>query len=169
VVIHLNVCRTVNFLVDLLERSERSKGRQGASSSSGHGDADGNAVVPGSQSGSEDGHEFEAVVDILHRLAPLREVELTLHRRISDAGPGARKYERTRAAEVSLRAGVCWRTAILGGLGAAGKTASANAELKSAAQTLHACAADIERLCMHPRTERVLRRHGICLEEQPGL
>lgn len=152
-VIHLNLIRSVNFILDLL---------------------------PGAPSPHEPA-EVSRVGDSLlrhfrMRLSPLRQVELILVHRLSadDQARAAVNVEEAtpwyygRASEVSIRGGSGWK-ALLRRKWNASQAVARPDELDKARQILHACRQDIAELWGHPDVQRGLEAEGVVLRDQSGL
>ncbi|KAF8716015.1 hypothetical protein AX14_012498 [Amanita brunnescens Koide BX004] len=146
-VIHLNLVRSVNFILNLLNDSARSP-RESSTQS------------PGQRNGPR---------RYLIRLAPLRHVEESLAKKISGLvhGPHTEKtihYHPSRASEVELRPGSGWK-----GLFKLKRQADTNDTDDSNRRILAACADDILRLWADPAVQECLASNDIVLEDQPGF
>ncbi len=147
-VIHLNLVRSVNFILNLLNDSARSP-RDSTSTQS---------------SGQRDGPRRH-----LLRLAPLRHVEESLAKKISGSVHGLHTektvhYHPSRPSEVELRSGSGWK-----GLFKLKRQADTNDTDDSNRRILAACADDILHMWADPAVRECLASNDIVLEDQPGL
>ena len=145
-VIHLNLVRSVNFILNTL-----SDGTKGNRESSPH------------SSGQWDGLRRHLI-----RLAPLRHVEESLTKKISGTmcqsnGEKTIHYHPSRAPEVELRSGLGWK-----GLFKVKRQSDSNVD-DSNRRILAACADDILGLWNDPSVQECLAVNSIVLEDQPGL
>ncbi|GBE87528.1 G-protein alpha subunit [Sparassis crispa] len=150
-VIHLNLVRSVNFILDLL--------RGGTSSGS-------NRFSPPAS--------LDDLRPLRMRLSPLRQVEIILVKRLSvdntsrDAAgiDDSTPWYYGRASEVSIRSGSGWKALLCRHRQQLNSHAD---ELVSARQVLDACRDDIVTLWSNPTVHAGLRGEGVCLQEQSGF
>ncbi|KAG6917766.1 hypothetical protein DXG01_001171 [Tephrocybe rancida] len=149
-IIHLNLVRSINFILNLLADSSRE----------------------------HSSHQplYDTLSGDLRRLciglAPLREVEASLTRGLSGTSPilpDGPYYNPNRASEVAIRSSAGWKAFLMGRRRA--ETASRSADRSDAAdrRILAACAEDMSRLWQDPSVQDWLRGREISLHEQPGL
>ena len=161
-VIHLNLIRSVNFILDLLPGGPTS---QHESSSRHSRQLSENALVDDS-----------LLRHFRMRLSPLRQVELILVQRLSADDPSraavnveeAMPWYYGRASEVSIRGGTGWK-ALLRRKWNASQVVSRPDELDKARQILHACRQDIAELWGHSDVQQGLEAEGVVLRDQSGL
>ncbi|KAJ7800319.1 guanine nucleotide binding protein, alpha subunit [Mycena olivaceomarginata] len=157
-VIHLNLVRSVNFVLGLLEIRHPS------------------TYSPDAQPTSPDGALSGQLRRLSISLAPLRQVEETLSNRIAGSRPPedsseADRYHPAKASEISLRSGSGW-TAFLRfrrGSTSAGPDRNEKAEELQTRRILSACAQDIMTLWAAPEVQQGLREREIVLQEQSGF
>lgn len=153
-VIHLNLIRSVNFILDLLT-PEREWSLSNAD--------------PNLPSG-------DYLRPLRMRLSPLRQVEVILVQRLSGNDPsrGALNVEEAtpwyygRASEVSIRSGSGWKS-LLRRKRNSRTVDNRPDELDNARQILHSCREDIVNLWTDPVIQTGLRDEGVSLQEQSGL
>ncbi|RDB16032.1 Guanine nucleotide-binding protein subunit alpha [Hypsizygus marmoreus] len=152
-IIHLNLVRSVNFILNFL-----------ASSLPGARDSASRQTLSDSLSGE--------LRRLCIRLAPLREVEASLTKTISGAASfspsDTPSYNPAKASEVAIRSTSGWRSMLKvrrqsNGFKNVQKTSDANR------RTLAACAEDIISLWNDPIVQNVLWEREISLQEQPGF
>ncbi|KAI0937522.1 hypothetical protein AcV5_000338 [Taiwanofungus camphoratus] len=159
-VIHLNLIRSVNFILDLLSGGSRSRVNSVLS----------DVTRLSSQS------PYDELRRLRVRLSPLRQVELILVQRLSadDPSRGALDIEKVtpwyygRASEVSIRGGSGWK-ALLHRRWLPTQVESRPDELDNARQILDACREDIVELWADPSVRAGLKEEGVSLEEQAGF
>ncbi|KAJ6499584.1 guanine nucleotide binding protein, alpha subunit [Mycena vitilis] len=156
-VIHLNLVRSVNFVLGLLEIR--------------HPSTYGGNDQPMSPDSALSGQLRRLSIS----LAPLRQVEETLSNRIAGSRPPeesseADRYHPSKASEISLRSGSGW-TAFLRFRRGSTSMADRNekAEELQTRRILSACAGDIMRLWAAPEVQQGLHDREIVLEEQSGF
>ncbi|KAJ7660034.1 guanine nucleotide binding protein, alpha subunit [Mycena rosella] len=155
-VIHLNLVRSVNFVLGLLEirhPSTYSHDQQPTSSDS-----------------PLSGHLRRLSLS----LAPLRQVEESLSNRIAGSRPPediseADRYNPAKASEISLRSGSGWTAFLRFRRGSTSTDRNDKAEETQTRRILSACAADIMTLWAAPEVQQGLRDREITLQEQSGL
>ncbi|GLB39277.1 putative G protein alpha subunit [Lyophyllum shimeji] len=150
-IIHLNLVRSINFIVNFLQSAPR--------------DFSSHQPLYNSLSGE--------LRRLCIGLAPLREVEASLTRGISGASSSpintdAPAYNPAKASEVAVRASTGWKGLLLGrkqaeGGSSVGKADDANRRI------LAACAEDMTRLWKDPVVKKALRSREISLQDQPGF
>ncbi|KAJ7669001.1 guanine nucleotide binding protein, alpha subunit [Mycena rosella] len=154
-VIHLNLVRSVNFVLGLLEirhPSTYSHDQQPTSSDS-----------------PLSGHLRRLSLS----LAPLRQVEESLSNRIAGSRPPediseADRYDPAKASEISLRSGSGWTAFLRFRRGSTSTDRNDKAEEMQTRRILSACAADIMTLWAAPEVQQGLRDREITLQEQSG-
>ncbi|KAJ7637070.1 guanine nucleotide binding protein, alpha subunit [Roridomyces roridus] len=163
-VIHLNLVRSVNFILGLLEIRHPST-YSGA-----------RPRKPSTPDNALSGQLRRLSIS----LAPLRQVEESLSNRIAGSRPieeytdssEADRYHPAKASEISLRSGAGW-TAFLrfrhGGSTSFDRTEKADSEDLQNRRILSACAGDIMTLWAAPEVQRGLKDREITLEEQSGF
>ncbi|KAK7018993.1 guanine nucleotide binding protein, alpha subunit [Favolaschia claudopus] len=156
-VIHLNLIRSVNFVLSLLEIRHPSTY---------HGDA------PTSPDGALSGPLRRLSIS----LAPLRQVEETLSNRIAGSRPPeeqrseAERYHPAKASEISLRSGSGWTAFLRFRRGSTSATdRNEKAEELQTRRILNACAHDIMTLWAAPEVQQGLKDRDIVLQEQSGF
>ncbi|KAH6909516.1 guanine nucleotide binding protein, alpha subunit [Coprinopsis sp. MPI-PUGE-AT-0042] len=146
-VIHLNLVRSVNFILNLLQSSQPS-------------DAD-------EQQASAEHRKLAA------RLAPLRQVEATLCKALSgSSSTSPLNLSPLKASAMEYPSGYSWKKAITGrrsGSSGSAGLVGATSEFGQAARILAACGEDIVRLWEDLTVRNLLRAADIALEEQPGF
>ena len=199
VVVHLNLVRSVNFILDILSNpahaaagsnsTYRPSGSSDLSAGAGSASAGfGNEASP--VAGSFAGHRSSAVPPAggesagVRRyklaLSPLRQVEMILARQlsahevgqpVSPAAAATATADGTRAPDVAVRGGRGWMTMLLKRRAqqADEREARGVEELKDARRILDACKTDIVRLWESPGVRAALRDAGVELQEQSGL
>ncbi|KAF7374477.1 Kinase-like protein [Mycena sanguinolenta] len=156
-VIHLNLVRSVNFVLGLLEIRHPSTY---------NGDAQ-----PISPDDALNGQLRRLSIS----LAPLRQVEETLSNRIAGSRPPEDSRERDRyhpakAPEISLRSGSGWTTFLRFWRGSSSMPdGKEKAEELQTRRILSACAEDIMTLWAAPEVQQGLKDREIVLQEQSGL
>ncbi|KAF7972800.1 hypothetical protein HWV62_16980 [Athelia sp. TMB] len=160
-IIHLNLVRSVNFVLDLLEdptpiRSSSSAGRPMSSRNS-------QPLSPTM------GGPSTTLRALKMRLAPLRHVETTLNRFICapEVMEGATRYKMDRAAEVSVPAGSGWKSLLK--LRRDRRDGRSADELENAQRVVEACKDDIVALWGDATIRSGLRQHQVQLEDQSGF
>ncbi|KAG6829074.1 hypothetical protein H0H92_005785 [Tricholoma furcatifolium] len=149
-IIHLNLVRSVNFILNSLA------GRSGDSSFQ---------------------HLYDSGLSgdlqrLCMGLAPLREVEVSLTRCLSGAtsalsdGP---TYNPDKASEVAIRSSTGWKDFLMGRRKADSGSRTAGRLDDTDRRILAACAEDMTKLWNDPSVQEWLRSHEIFLQEQPGL
>jgi guanine nucleotide-binding protein subunit alpha len=152
-VVHLNLVRTVNFVLSLLEIRHPTSYSPDAEPATPH-------------------NAFTAQLrELLISLAPLREVEDILSDWIMSSRPPeesleADRYHPVKVSEISVRSQTAW-TAFLRSRCEPDRTEQAE-ELQTR-QTLSACAGDIMTLWATPEVQQVLKDREIVLQDQAGL
>ncbi|KAF7289911.1 hypothetical protein MIND_01366000 [Mycena indigotica] len=149
-VIHLNLVRSVNFVLGLLELR--------------HNDGGTSPVLSGS------------LRRLSFSLAPLRQVEESLSSRIAGARSieeqsEAERYNPAKASEISVRSGVGWTAFLRFRRGSvdSGRAASEKSEEMQIRRILSACATDIAALWASEDVQQGLRDRDIILQEQSGF
>ena len=154
-VIHLNLVRSVNFILNFL-----------AGGFSGLRDS---ALVKQEHQPAY-GIMTAELRKLCARLAPLRQVEESLSKALSGSSDKGQRYNPAKAPEVSIPSGSGWKKAL-----AARRSEESNVsragELDDGRnrRILAACGEDIARLWNDPTVQHSLRSADIALEEQPGL
>ncbi|KAK2465615.1 hypothetical protein APHAL10511_002507 [Amanita phalloides] len=149
-VIQLNLVRSVNFILNLL--NDNCKHRRESATAT--------------QSRQRDGPRRHLI-----RLAPLRHVEDSLTKKISGSPRNSRAQEKTihyhpsKASEIELRSGSGWK----GLFKLKRQTDIADADDGSNRRILAACADDIFRMWADPAVRQCLATNDIVLEDQPGF
>ncbi|KAF7300687.1 hypothetical protein HMN09_00954400 [Mycena chlorophos] len=155
-VIHLNLVRSVNFILGLLELRHNG---------SDPGGPPGSPVLSGK------------LKRLSFSLAPLRGVEESLSARIAGSRSvedqsQVEHYNPAKASEISVRSGVGW-TAFLrfrrGSVDDGRSTASEKSEEMQTRRILSACAGDIAALWASEEVQQGLRERDITLQEQSGF
>ncbi|KAJ7437366.1 guanine nucleotide binding protein, alpha subunit [Mycena galericulata] len=156
-VIHLNLVRSVNFVLGLLEIRHPSTYNS--------------AEQPSSPDSALSGQLRRLSIS----LAPLRQVEESLSNRIAGSRPieetsEADRYNPAKASEISLRSGSGW-TAFLRFRRGSTSTVDRNekSEEMQTRRILSACAADIVSLWADPEVQQGLQDREITLQEQSGF
>lgn len=145
--IHLNLIRSVNFIVNFLA------GR--------------NSNPPEATSSTMMTHDLRT---LCARLAPLRQVEETLTTRLSGTtvveGPETIQYHPAKASEISIRSGSGWK-----GLMNFRRQSfsSVKTDDTQSRRILNALAEEITALWEEPTVQRELKDREIVLQDQPGL
>ncbi|KZT68898.1 G-protein alpha subunit [Daedalea quercina L-15889] len=161
-VIHLNLIRSVNFILDLLPGGPSYLYEDGGSRHS--------------RQVSNDTLDDGLLRHFRMRLSPLRQVELILVQRLSADDPSraaanveeAMPWYYGRASEVSIRGGSGWK-ALLHRKWNSPQTGARPDELDKARQILHACREDIAELWRNPEVQNRLEAEGVVLREQSGF
>ena len=185
-VIHLNLVRSVNFIIDLLSNVMPSHTTPYGSSYHPHGT--GNPQFQHSNSGDTSPtvtsfaqHRLSATAQPSaeirrYRLAlsPLRQVEMILAKQLSvyDAAPRGTVPSALlagRALEVSVRGGRGWKSLLRRREYEDVPTSNYPEELENARQILDACKADIIALWGSSSVQIGLKEEGVALQEQSGL
>ncbi|PCH44967.1 G-alpha-domain-containing protein [Wolfiporia cocos MD-104 SS10] len=160
-VIHLNLIRSVNFILDLLA---------GGSAGSIDFDASRRSLL------FSDAPSTGSLRPLRMRLSPLRQVEMILVQRLSanDPSRGALNVEEAtpwyygRASEVSIRGGTGWKSLLRRRRDAPAIDPRRN-DLETARQILHACRDDIVELWASTLVQDGLKNEGVSLQEQSGF
>ncbi|KAJ7057833.1 guanine nucleotide binding protein, alpha subunit [Mycena amicta] len=150
-VIHLNLVRSVNFILGLLElRHTQESGPDSALSG--------------------------PLRRLSFSLAPLRQVEESLSNRIAgsrsiEEQPEAERYNPAKASEISVRSGSGWTAFLRFRRGSVdnGKTANEKSEEMQVRRILSACAEDIAALWASEEVQQGLQDRDITLQEQSGF
>ncbi|KAF7374422.1 hypothetical protein MSAN_00326300 [Mycena sanguinolenta] len=155
-VIHLNLVRSVNFVLGLFEIRHPSTY---------NGDA---------QPTSPDGALSDQLRRLSISLAPLRQVEETLSNRIAGPRPpvdsrGRDRYHPAKAPEISLRAGSGWTFLRFWRGSSLMPDRKEKAEELQTRRILSACAQDIMMLWASPEVQQGLEDLEIVLREQSGF
>lgn len=150
-VIHLNLTRSVNFVLDVLspERIQQLRGQ-------------------------------DTLRSLRMRLSPLRQVEMLLVQRLSANDPSrstlkveeAAPWVYGRASEVSIRGGSGWKSLLRlrQNVNSGSRTIDTRQdELDDARQILNACRDDIVTLWADPDAQAGLQDEGVSLQQQSGL
>lgn len=149
-VIHLNLVRSVNFVLDLLEDPRPSIEAHRRSPSAG-------------ASYKKPSNDLRF---LKMRLVPLRQVEQILTRRFCpETGASVSKYKKDRASEVAVRGG--WKTLLKYRRNPQNPTASD--DLEDAQRVIEACKDDMTLLWDHSVVQAALKEDNVRLEDQPGL
>ncbi|RPD65675.1 G-alpha-domain-containing protein [Lentinus tigrinus ALCF2SS1-7] len=178
-VIHLNLVRSVNFIIDLLSNAVASNSSPYGSSYLPHGNGHAGDTSPtvssfahrrlsASQQPSAEIRRYKLA------LSPLRQVEMILAKQLSvhDAGsqgtlPSA--LLSARALEVSVRGGRGWKSLLRRRAHEDVPTSNYPEELENARQILDACRADIVSLWASSGVQIGLKEEGVVLQEQSGF
>ncbi|KAH9835139.1 G-protein alpha subunit [Rhodofomes roseus] len=160
-VIHLNLIRSVNFILDLLPGGPSSTLSELRHSRS--------------FSGNTLGDADSLLRHFRVRLSPLRQVELILVQRLSADDPArtavnveeATPWYYGRASEVSIRGGSGWKALLRRKWNS--QMGARPDELDKARQILHACREDIAELWVHPDVQKGLEAEGVVLRDQSGF
>lgn len=154
-VIHLNLVRSVNFILNFL--AGRFSGlRDSALVTQEHQYAYGTMTAE--------------LRKLCIRLAPLRQVEESLCKTLSGSSDNRQGYNPAKAPEVSIPSGSGWKKTLAGG-----RSEESNVSRVGASddgrnrRILAACGEDIARLWNDPTVQQSLRSADIALEEQPGF
>jgi guanine nucleotide-binding protein subunit alpha len=153
-VIYLNLVRSVNFVLDLLQDDDPST----TSSSRVH------RLVPGDDDSSNN------LPHLRIRLAPLREVEqiLTRHFCPLEIGNDAfGRYREDRASEVSVRGLSGWKTLLKHRRNS--QIPAISNDLDSSQRVIEACKEDMTSLWENPVIQAGLQKHDVQLQDQSGL
>ncbi|KAF5380053.1 hypothetical protein D9615_006131 [Tricholomella constricta] len=150
-IIHLNLVRSINFILNFLAGSFR--------------DSTSNQILY-SLSGD--------LRRLCIGLAPLREVEASLTKIISGGSsspiiPDVLAYNPAKASEIAVRSSSGWKGLLMGRRQVAGGSRSAGKSDDANRRILAACAADMTRLWNDPDVQEGLRSQEISLQEQPGF
>ncbi|KAJ2922142.1 hypothetical protein H1R20_g14945, partial [Candolleomyces eurysporus] len=169
-VIHLNLVRSVNFILSFLT-SRLAGMRESSLGQSSTTVLEGGPVQINPE-----------IRKLVLRLAPLRQVEETLNRALagspgmgagaaSNATAGNQKYNPARATEVSVPSGYGWKNAISGRRSqeSSSSNTSDTSELGQTRRVLAACGDDIVKLWSDRGVQQALKSAEIALEEQPGF
>ena len=150
-VIHLNLVRSVNFILDLLEdpRSPSTEHRRSPSATA-------------SRERSSNDLRF-----LKMRLAPLRQVEQMLSRRFYPETGAFGKYQKDRASEVSVRGLSGWKTLLKNRRNP--QNPSASDDLEDSQRVIDACKDDMTALWEDPNVHARLKKHNVRLQDQSGL
>ncbi|KAJ6590515.1 guanine nucleotide binding protein, alpha subunit [Mycena vulgaris] len=155
-VIHLNLVRSVNFVLGLLDIRHPS------------------TYSGGQQPASPDSPLSGQLRRLSISLAPLRQVEESLSNRIAGSRPPdecseADRYNPAKASEISLRSGSGWTAFLRFRRGSTASDRNEKAEELQTRRILSACAADIVTLWAAPEVQQGLRDRDITLQEQSGF
>jgi len=152
-VIHLNLVRSVNFILDLLQdtspRTLSSAGR------------------PRTPNCNQTTNELRFLT---MRLAPLRQVEHILTRRFCPPELGINpsgQYHRDRASEVSVRGLSGWKTLLK--LRRNPQNNAASDDLEDSQRVIEACKDDMTSLWESSVVQAKLNKHNVRLQDQSGL
>jgi guanine nucleotide-binding protein subunit alpha len=152
-VIHLNLVRSVNFVLDLLQdpspRTLSSAGR------------------PRTPNCNQTTNELRFLT---MRLAPLRQVEHILTRRFCPPELGINpsgQYHRDRASEVSVRGLSGWKTLLK--LRRNPQNNAASDDLEDSQRVIEACKDDMTSLWESSVVQARLQKHNVRLQDQSGL
>ncbi|CCM02500.1 uncharacterized protein FIBRA_04602 [Fibroporia radiculosa] len=159
-VIHLNLIRSVNFILDLLPNSRANTAW---------------TPDPGANYLARSSPLDKGFQQLRMRLSPLRQVEQILVRRLSadESAHSVSEVEESmpwyygRASEVSVRGGSGWKALIRRRY--ASPPNIRPDEMDSARQILHACREDIVDLWTDPLIQAELKVEGVSLQEQSGF
>jgi len=151
-VIHLNLVRSVNFVLDLLEDPRIELAGHHRSFSAGA-----NLKQP-----SNDDLRF-----LKMRLAPLRQVEGILSRRFCPETVASGKYQKDCASEVSVRGLSGWKTLLKHRRNP--QNPAASDDLEDAQRVIEACKDDMTLLWKDPVVQAGLEKHNVQLQDQSGL
>ncbi|RDX54681.1 G-protein alpha subunit [Lentinus brumalis] len=186
-VIHLNLVRSVNFIIDLLSNTVAPHSTPYGSSYHPHGSGR-------TQQHSNAGDTSPTVTSFTHHhrmsatpqpsaeirryklaLSPLRQVEMILAKQLSvhDAGSSRGSIPNAlssgRASEVSVRGGRGWKSLLRRRAYEDLPTTNYPEELENARQILDACRADIVSLWASSSVQLGLSEEGVALQEQSGF
>ncbi|KAJ7484668.1 guanine nucleotide binding protein, alpha subunit [Mycena latifolia] len=155
-VIHLNLVRSVNFVLGLLEIRHPSTYNRD--------------MPPSSPDSALSGNLRRLSIS----LAPLRQVEESLSNRIAGSRPPeecseADRYNPAKASEISLRSGSGWTAFLRFRRGSTSIDRNDKAEELQTRRILSACAADITTLWASDEVQQGLRDREITLQEQSGF
>ncbi|KZP28108.1 G-alpha-domain-containing protein [Athelia psychrophila] len=155
-IIHLNLVRSVNFVLDLLEDPVPKRTTSAS-------------TRPPSQPKTPGPYSTNHLRALKMRLAPLRHIEITLNRIICapEIREGAMRYKMDRAAEVSVSAGSGWKALLK--LRRDRRDSRASDELVNTQRVVEACKDDIILLWQDSTIQDGLRRHKVVLEDQSGF
>lgn len=155
--IHLNLVRSVNFVLGLLDIRHPS------------------TYSADTQPSSPDSALSGQLRRLSISLAPLRQVEETLSNRIAGSRPPeesseADRYHPAKASEISVRSGSGWTAFLRFRRGSTSREdRNEKAEEMQTRRILSACAADIMTLWSAPEVQQGLKDRDIVLQEQSGL
>jgi G-protein alpha subunit len=154
-VIHLNLVRSVNFVLDLLQdpspRTSSSAGQP-------------RTRTPNC---NQTANELRFLT---MRLAPLRQVEHILTRRFCPPELGINpsgQYHRDRASEVSVRGLSGWKTLLK--LRRNPQNNAASDDLEDSQRVIEACKDDMTSLWENSSVQARLKKHNVRLQDQSGL
>ncbi|KAJ7143332.1 guanine nucleotide binding protein, alpha subunit [Mycena crocata] len=155
-VIHLNLVRSVNFVLGLLDIRHPS------------------TYASAEQPSSPDSALSGQLRRLSISLAPLRQVEESLSNRIAGSRPPeepseADRYHPAKASEISLRSGSGWTAFLRFRRGSTSPDRYDKSEEMQARRILSACAADIMTLWAAPEVQQGLKDREITLQEQSGF
>jgi guanine nucleotide-binding protein subunit alpha len=157
-VIHLNLVRSVNFVLDVLQDPSPSRPPSSAG-------------LPRSPNGQPNSNQLANDLRFLTmRLAPLRQVEHMLTRRFHPPEIGINlpgQYHRDRASEVSVRGLSGWKTLLRHRRNSHNHAASD--DLEDSQRVIEACKDDMTLLWESPVVQARLKKHNVRLQDQPGL
>ncbi len=175
-VVHLNLVRSVNFVLDVISGTT-SDITHGIHSPSTY--VSTSAAHRSSQTNWSTG-DSEVIRTLRMRLSPLRQVEVILVKKLSAAdsyrSPSlhapildeATPWYYGRASEVTVRGGTAWKALLKRRRNPRGHDTSPD-ELDKARQILNACKEDIAALWLDEEVQEGLRSEGIFLQDQSGL
>ncbi|KZT28152.1 G-alpha-domain-containing protein [Neolentinus lepideus HHB14362 ss-1] len=170
-VIHLNLVRSVNFILDLLSPNPQFNIPTSPASSVIVTRFDGLGIsqAADTQPASFSGPIIEPTDELKRlrmRLSPLKRVEEMLSKRISADDPQPSRKGLNSASEVSVRSGSGWKA--LARLSHRTRPQSPN-ELEDAGRVIEACRDDITELWADPLVQKGLAGNEIVLQEQSGF
>ncbi|TFK17162.1 G-alpha-domain-containing protein [Coprinopsis marcescibilis] len=151
-VVHLNLVRSVNFVLDFLATRFSALRDNGSINKQ--------YITP-------------ELRKLCARLAPLRQVEdsLTVALTGSSANsPFSSSYNPAKSSGLSMPTGYGWKSSLLGRRNdSPNPSGSDTSEFGQAGRILAACGEDIDRLWNHSGVQELLKAADITLEEQPGF
>lgn len=161
-VIHLNLVRSVNFVLDLLEEPAPRRG-------SSRGSSMGYPRSPPSTPSQEFSKTPNDIRYIKLRLTPLRSVQRILTRRFVSMDPTINnsdkpQYHHDRASEVRVRGGSGWK-ALLNGR----KNQPVSDDLEDSRRVIEACKDDMIALWENSVVQQGLKKRNVQLQDQAGL
>ncbi|KDQ60246.1 hypothetical protein JAAARDRAFT_32626 [Jaapia argillacea MUCL 33604] len=178
-VIHLNLVRSVNFILDLISSPSSSPTLASTSTAQ--------PPSPTSSSPNHDQEEhplptIDPTPELRHvkmRLLPLRRVEAMLSKRISPDDPGQFVQRRTspngsgpgaaQAPDVSVRSGGGWKNFVrLQGRPSSSRSSNPD-EVEDAGKVIEACREDIVALWQDKGVQNALKNQDIHMQEQSGF
>jgi guanine nucleotide-binding protein subunit alpha len=154
-VIHLNLVRSVNFVLDLLEDSKASR----------------RPLLPAEPQSSNGKYTTSNDLRFLKlRLAPLRQVEQILTRRFCPPdfeADASGQYQKDRASEVSVRGLSGWKTLLRNRRNP--QNPAASDDLDDSQRVIEACKDDMTSLWEDSVVQTALKKHKVRLQDQSGL